>query len=113
MTTSPAAPHVSWTRAFAATLALPVLAALGASATIGSWSDDLPDPVAVHFGPGGEADGFASLTAATWSPLLGPAVAAVFCLLLLLLTRRDARAARTGVAVAAGIGVFVAALPAA
>ncbi|MFC9787456.1 DUF1648 domain-containing protein [Rhodococcus sp. NPDC127528] len=113
MTTSLSTPRIPWPRAVAGALVPPVLVAAAACAAVDSWSDELPDPVAVHFGPGGEANGFSSLAAATWSPLLGPAVSAVFCLSLLLLTRWDARAARMGVAAAAGIGAFVAALPAA
>ncbi|MFC7449453.1 DUF1648 domain-containing protein [Rhodococcus daqingensis] len=111
MTTSSSFPRVGWFRALAGTLLPPTLAALGAVTLIGRWAGELPDPVAVHFGPGGAADRFASLDSAWWSPLVGPAFAAGLCLVLVLLTRRDLRAARVGAAVGAGTGAFVAVLP--
>ncbi|AQA21174.1 putative membrane protein [Rhodococcus sp. MTM3W5.2] len=111
MTTSNSFPRVGWLRALAATVLPPALTAVGAVSLIGAWSAELPDPVAVHFGPGGTADGFGSAGAARWSPLLGLAFALGLCLLLLLLTRRDLRSARVGAAVGSGTGAFVAALP--
>ncbi|MCL2536495.1 MAG: DUF1648 domain-containing protein, partial [Nocardiaceae bacterium] len=100
MTDSIPAQRVSLLRGLAGALTAPVVAAAGAIAVLTSWSDDLPDPVAVHFGPGGTADGFASRAAAQWSPLLGLAFALLLGGILLLLTRRDVRAARAGAAIA-------------
>ncbi|MFD4292187.1 DUF1648 domain-containing protein [Rhodococcus sp. NPDC058532] len=111
MTDSMETPRVSWPRALVAALAAPLLVGAVAVVLFGAWSADLPDPLAVHFGPGGDADGFASPGAARWSVLLGPATAAVLVTVLVLITRRDLRTARTGVAAAAGIGSFVAAVP--
>ncbi|MBP1162369.1 hypothetical protein ABIC28_003131 [Rhodococcus sp. PvR044] len=111
MTASNSFPRVGWLRALAATVLPPALTAVGAVALIRAWFAELPDPVAVHFGPGGAADGFGSTGAARWSPLIGLAFALGLCLLLLLLTRRDLRSARVGAAVGSGTGAFVAALP--
>ncbi|WP_027501240.1 hypothetical protein [Rhodococcus sp. UNC363MFTsu5.1] len=111
MTTSNSFPRVGWLRALAVTVLPPALTAVGAVSLIGAWSAELPDPVAVHFGPGGVADRFATQGAARWSPLIGLAFAVGLCLMLLLLTRRDLRSARVGAAVGSGTGAFVAALP--
>ncbi|WP_433612529.1 DUF1648 domain-containing protein [Prescottella agglutinans] len=111
MTNSIPVQSVSWLRGFAGALVAPVVAAAGAVVTLTAWSGDLPDPVAIHFGPGGVADGFASRTVAQWSPLLGVAFAVPLGGILLLLTRRDMRAARMGAATASGTGTAVALLP--
>lgn len=111
MTDSIAVQSVSWLRGFAGVLVAPVVAAAGVIVGLTAWSGDLPDPVAIHFGPGGAADGFASRAAAQWSPLLGPAFAVLLGGILLLLTRRDVRAARMGAAIASGTGTAVAILP--
>jgi len=111
MTDSIQAQRVSWLRGLAGAVAVPVVAAAASIAVLTTWSDDLPDPVAVHFGPGGTADGFASRAAAQWSPLLGLAFALLLGGILLLLTRRDVRAARAGAAIASGTGTAVAILP--
>lgn len=99
-------------RAVATALAAPVACAVVALALLAAWAPDLPAPVAVHFGPDGSADNFASLDAVRWSTLLGPALALLLVGLLVAFTRKDPRAARTAVAVASGIGSFVALLPA-
>lgn len=50
-----------------------------ATAVVLSWRDDLPDPVASHWGPGGEADGFSSLTGyVTVVAVVGVASVALF-----------------------------------
>lgn len=46
---------------------LPALVAVGAMVLMGSWSDELPDPVATHWNGAGEADGFQSLDTLIWS----------------------------------------------
>ncbi|WP_430332233.1 DUF1648 domain-containing protein [Rhodococcus sp. ACT016] len=111
MTDSIPTQSVSWLRGLAGASTVPVVAAAAAIVGLTAWSSDLPDPVAVHFGPGGAADGFASRAVAQWSPLLGLAFAALLAGILLLLTRRDVRAARMGAAVASGTGTAVAILP--
>ena len=111
MTNSIPVQTVSWTRGLAAAWLAPVVAAAAASAVLIAWSGDLPDPVAIHFGSGGHADGFASVAAARWMPLLGLAFAVLLGGIQLLLTRRDVRAARIGAAVASGTGAAVAVLP--
>ncbi|MFC9517422.1 DUF1648 domain-containing protein [Nocardiaceae bacterium NPDC056970] len=111
MTDSIQAQTVSWVRGLAGALLVPAVAAAGSTAVLAAWSGDLPDPVAVHFGPGGVADGFASSSTAQWSPMLGFAFAVLLGGILLLLTRRDVRAARLGAAIASGTGTAVAVLP--
>ncbi|GAA4487015.1 hypothetical protein GCM10023094_44700 [Rhodococcus olei] len=112
MTESTGVQKISWVRALAAALTAPAVAAVAALALLAAWSADLPERLAVHFGPGGDADRFATLAAVCWSVLLGPAIAAVLVTVVVPVTGRDPRAARTGAAVAAGTGVFVAVLPA-
>ncbi|CAM3169856.1 DUF1648 domain-containing protein [Prescottella defluvii] len=111
MTESIPAQTVSWVRGLAGAWLAPVVASAAASVVLIAWSGDLPDPVATHFGSGGQADGFTSVAAAQWSPLLGLAFAVLLGGILLLLTRRDVRAARFGAAVASGTGTAVAVLP--
>ncbi|GAB2649884.1 DUF1648 domain-containing protein [Prescottella soli] len=111
MTESIQAQRVSWIRGLAGALLVPVVAAAGSIAVLTAWAGDLPDPVAIHFGSGGAADGFASRAAAQWSPLLGLVFAVLLGGILLLLTRRDVRAARMGAAIASGTGTAVAVLP--
>lgn len=102
--------RIGWIRLTAAALALPALSALAGAWLLTAWADVLPDPVAVHFGPSGTADGFASLAAARASLLFGPAIAVLMVLLTGAWTRRDARTARPAVAVSSGVGTFVTAL---
>ncbi|QBJ98292.1 DUF1648 domain-containing protein [Rhodococcus sp. ABRD24] len=111
MTDSIQGQRVSWLRGLAGTVLIPVVAAAGSIGVLTAWTDDLPDPTAVHFGPGGAADGFTSRAAAQWMPLLGLAFAVLLGGILLLLTRRDVRAARLGAAIASGTGTAVAVLP--
>ncbi|QCQ90860.1 DUF1648 domain-containing protein [Rhodococcus sp. SGAir0479] len=103
--------RVSWIRAAVGALTLPVVAATAAAVVLNAWSTALPDPIAVHFGPAGTADGFAAQGSARWWPLLGPSIALLLGVIVLLLTRRDVRAARMGTAVASGLGTAVAVLP--
>lgn len=84
---SPAAPHAGSTTLLA--LVLPTALVGGCAAVALGWRGELPDPVAVHWGPDG-ADGFAALeafVAATVGGVVGGA------LLLGLLTRRVGRQA--------------------
>lgn len=43
-------------------LVVPVVVTVAAVAIAWSWRDELPDPIATHWGPGGAVDGFGSLT---------------------------------------------------
>lgn len=45
---------------------IPLLATVASLVLLLSWRDDLPDPVASHWGLGGAADGFSSLTGLAW-----------------------------------------------
>lgn len=54
-------------------VALPLVVLAGTLGWVWSWRDELPDPVAVHWGPGGAPDGFSSVAGA----LAVPAVIAV------------------------------------
>ncbi|VTR77150.1 DUF1648 domain-containing protein [Cellulomonas hominis] len=89
-----------------------VPAALALAATVvlaAAWRDDLPDPVATHFGPDG-ADGYTAL-----APFVGLAVAlfgilAAGAWLLAVHSGRDAMTRRIATGLASGIGVFGAAL---
>ncbi|EME23355.1 DUF1648 domain-containing protein [Rhodococcus triatomae] len=112
MTEQTVVPQVSWVRALVAALSAPVVLAAIALVLFATWAADLPDPMAVHFTLGGSADGFASQAAARATVLLGPATAALLVTILVLITRRDLRAARMGVVLASGIGSFLAVLPA-
>lgn len=51
------------------TLVVPLLVLLSAVAVALSWQPRLPDPLAVHWGPSGEADGFGSIGDAIGVPL--------------------------------------------
>ncbi|MFH8982134.1 DUF1648 domain-containing protein [Streptomyces varsoviensis] len=56
----------------AAVAALPFLAgALVVAGVYASLRHRLPDPMATHFGSGGEPDGFTSLAATIWVPVIG------------------------------------------
>ena len=63
-----------------ATLVLPVVVALGTIVALAVIRSRLPDPMAIHYGPGGVADGFASPTAFFIAASI--AIAAVTALLL-------------------------------
>jgi len=89
---------------------LPALALLaGAGLLVRSWWDELPDPIAIHWGPDG-VDGFGD--AATNLVLLGLVFAAMAAGLWLVavLAGRDAMHRRIAVGSAAGVGAFGAVL---
>ncbi len=62
-----------------AVVAIPVLVGVVAWAVTKTFADELPDPVATHWGPGGSPDGFTELDRAV---VIGPALAAAFGLVL-------------------------------
>ncbi|MEU3273709.1 DUF1648 domain-containing protein [Saccharomonospora sp. NPDC006951] len=64
-------------RALSATLGIPALAACAAIAVRSALAGRFPDPLAVHWGPGGAADRSASLTALTVGSLVAAAVLAI------------------------------------
>lgn len=78
MTTAPArartVPHRR--RLLLLGLVIPTVVAVIAAVIVRSWVPDLPDQVAVHWGPSG-ADGFASAAAAPWTVLIIVPVAAI------------------------------------
>ncbi|MFC4604809.1 DUF1648 domain-containing protein [Rhodococcus kronopolitis] len=104
--------QVSWGRMLGAGVAPPAVALAGSMVLLSRWSDELPDPLAVHFGVNGEADGFASLRSVAWSAWAGPAVALLLCLITAGMAGRDRRTVRHVVAAASGLGVALAILPA-
>ncbi|ASR34055.1 hypothetical protein BAY61_02585 [Prauserella marina] len=64
-------------RALSATLGIPALAACAAVVVRGALAGRFPDPLAVHWGPGGDADRSASLTGLTVGSLVAAAVLAI------------------------------------
>ncbi|WP_305094854.1 DUF1648 domain-containing protein [Prescottella sp. R16] len=111
MTDSVVVQKVSWVRSGVAAVSLPVVAAVIGVVVLGAWSAELPDPVAVHFGSGGVADGFTGAGSVRWWPLFGPLFALLLAGVIAVCTRRDVRAGRFGAAVASGTGTALAALP--
>lgn len=85
-----------------APLALTVLAVVVAL----TWADDLPDPVATHWGPGGTPDDFSSLTGALTLLVLTSVLLSLSCWLLALRLGAEATTRR----IAAGTSVGVTAL---
>jgi uncharacterized membrane protein len=73
-------------RLMIAAVAIPLVATLVSAILLAGWRDELPDQVATHWGPGGEPDGFMSVSGLTWSLVVGgivltvlAAVAAALC----------------------------------
>ncbi|GIG28402.1 lipase chaperone [Cellulomonas marina] len=106
-TTRPTVPH----RTASTVLALvPAAVTLGtAAALVASWRSRLPDPVAVHFGPGG-ADGYSALGPFVTLGLGLFAALAVAGWLVAVRWGRDAMTRRIGVGLAAGLAAFGAVL---
>jgi hypothetical protein len=84
---------------------------VGSALLVRSWRDELPDPVAVHFGSGG-ADGFGSLTELVVVPVVIMGTLAVTAWLLAVLAGRSAATRRIAVGFATGMSAFGAALTA-
>ena len=72
-----------------------------------SVADRLPEPVARHWGAGGQADGFSSLTATLWMAVVVVAVVAVPLGVVAVLARQPVAFRRSLAGAAAGIAVFV------
>lgn len=75
--TRPTVPHRGVTTLLA--LVAPTAVLTAAAALTWSWRDDLPTPVAVHWGTGGGPDGFASLASSlTTMAIIGVLMAVMF-----------------------------------
>lgn len=88
------------------TLVAPLALAGLAVAVALTWADDLPDPVATHWGPGGTPDDFSSLTGALTLLVLTSVFLSLSCWLLALRLGAEATTRR----IAAGTSVGVTAL---
>jgi hypothetical protein len=89
---------------------LPALVLLGgATLLVASWWDELPDPIATHWGPDG-VDGFGDAATNLTLLVLVFAAIAVGMWLIAVLGGRDAAHRRIGVGMAAGSGAFGAVL---
>lgn len=103
-TTTPTRPLARAT--FAAGL-LPAAIAAGGAVLIQSWRDELPSPVAIHWGPDGTADDFAEPGTVT---LIVAGLGLLFAIIgavLVVLMRRDALLCRAVAATTAGTTAFV------
>ena len=65
-------------RTFAGVVGVPVLVGVTAWAVARGFADELPDPVATHWGPSGAPDGFTPVETALWE---APALAVGFALI--------------------------------
>ncbi len=91
------------------TLVVPV-ALVGAMFVVAhAWSDQLPDPVAVHFGTDGP-DGFSSLDGALWLPAGIALAVAVLAWALAFFWGRSAATRRSAAGLALGLTVFLVSL---
>ncbi len=85
-----------------------VLAALTAvtAVLLESWLGDLPDPVAIHWGPAGVADAFTSRAALPWLALLTPGIGLLIGVAGVLATTKLATMRVGLVGVAVGVAAF-------
>jgi hypothetical protein len=94
-------------------LVAPAIFTVVAMAIAWSWRDELPDPVATHWGPGGAADGFGSLeTVLIFLPLLALGLPALLIATAFPALRRGNRGPnfRLLASVAAGLSVMLSVL---
>ena len=91
------------------TLALPAALVGTTLAVAAAWSDELPDPIAVHFGSTG-ADGFASLAGLLWPSVALTSVVAVLSWALGYFWGRTAVVRRIAAGTAVGMAALLAAL---
>jgi hypothetical protein len=91
------------------TLAVPLAIAVVPFVAAGAWADQLPDPVAVHFGPDG-ADGFSSLAGALWPVAIASVTLTFACWALAFFWGRTALVRRISAATALGMATFLTAL---
>ena len=90
---------------------LPALVVLASVALVRSWRDELPDPVANHWGATGRADGFASLSGVLGF-VLGFGLLWIVAGLVVALIAQVSMLAKLMAGAGAGTGSFVAALSA-
>lgn len=74
-----------------------------------AWRDRLPEPMATHFGVGGQADGFMSRSSNLWTSLLLTLVVPAVLLAAFSVDKRGSMA-RLGAGLAAGMAAFLATL---
>lgn len=96
-------------RLMIAAVAIPLVATLVSAILLAGWRDELPDQVATHWGPGGEADGFMSVSGLTWSLVVGGIVLTVLAAVAAALCREYTLCAQV-VSGIAGLAAFMAAL---
>ncbi|WP_029289452.1 DUF1648 domain-containing protein [Cellulomonas sp. HZM] len=88
------------------TLVVPVALLAAATAVALSWADDLPDPVAVHWGTDGP-DGFGSLASAIWPMLLTGVVTSVGAWALAFWAGRASATRRIATGTSVGLAAFL------
>lgn len=103
----PATPDRPIVRIVLTAAVVPLALTAAAAAVLWSWRDELPDPVARHWGSGG-ADGFSSLTTIV-AMTVGLGVLFTLLVVGLAVVARDRRTTRTAVGTGAGVTAFVAA----
>ncbi|NLX00085.1 MAG: DUF1648 domain-containing protein [Actinomycetales bacterium] len=94
-------------RAAVAVLLWPLAIALIGLGVLLSFIDQLPDPVATHWGPGDVPDGFSARSSLPWFILLGLVTGWLLGGLILTLAWREAMHRRVTVGFAAGMTTFV------
>ncbi|MBO3084539.1 DUF1648 domain-containing protein [Cellulomonas fengjieae] len=104
---TPPVPHRTATTVL--TLVVPLAVAAVPFVAARAWASQLPDPVAVHFGPDGP-DGFSSLAGALWPGAIATVVLAAACWAVAFFWGRTAMVRRIGVATALGLAAFLATL---
>ncbi|WP_456844037.1 DUF1648 domain-containing protein [Cellulomonas sp. P5_C6] len=100
-------PHRTLTTAL--TLVVPAALVAGTFVVAGAWSSELPDPVAVHFGPDGP-DGFSSLAGALWPSAVVSLLLAVGCWAVAFFWGRTALVRRICAGTALGLSAFLSTL---
>lgn len=96
-------------RAAVAVIGPPAVAALVGWWLTDRWRDDLPDPVATHFGINGHPNGFTSVG---WIPVMSVIVGVAVCVVGILAVAliRDSMAVRTAAGLCCGTAVFTVAV---
>ncbi|WP_249523682.1 DUF1648 domain-containing protein, partial [Modestobacter marinus] len=87
-------------------VALPLAVWAAGAALVATWRPELPTPVAVHWGPGGDADGFAAPLRAVLVTGVVPALGSLATALVLRARRVAAPERRLAAGSATGISVF-------
>lgn len=108
MTHRPRPPVPHRARTTVLTLVVPLVVAAAAVLVALSWADELPDPVATHWGAGGEPDGFSSLTGALTLLVLTAVLTAVSCWVLAVRLGVTSATRRVAAGTSVGLTTFVA-----